>query len=89
VERGLGIARSFLDVGLAAGRFPHAERREIDAELAQFPWFAPCACEVFGGRFDPTKIRFPLRPFLKKIPATDFRDWDAIRAWAGGLAGKE
>lgn len=64
-------------------------RRQLDSELAQFPWFAPCACEVFGGRFDPTKIRFPLRSFLKKIPATDFRDWDAIRAWAGGLAGKE
>jgi menaquinone-dependent protoporphyrinogen oxidase len=64
-------------------------RRLLDGELARFPWFAPRACEVFGGRFDPTKIRFPLRSFLKKIPATDFRDWDAIRAWAGSLAGKE
>ncbi|MCX6377583.1 MAG: flavodoxin domain-containing protein [Armatimonadetes bacterium] len=64
-------------------------RRQLDSELAQFPWFAPCACEVFGGRFDPAKIRFPLKPFLKKIPAADFRDWNAIRAWAGSLAGKE
>jgi menaquinone-dependent protoporphyrinogen oxidase len=63
-------------------------RRQLDSELAQFPWFAPCAREVFGGRFDPTKLRFPLRSFLKKMPATDFRDWNAIRAWAGNLARK-
>jgi menaquinone-dependent protoporphyrinogen oxidase len=64
-------------------------RRQLDSELAQFPWFAPCACTVFGGRFDPVKIRFPLRSFLKKIPASDFRDWDAIRTWAGTLVKKE
>jgi hypothetical protein len=34
------------------------------------------------------KLRFPynLIPVLKKIPASDLRDWVAIRAWASSLA---
>jgi menaquinone-dependent protoporphyrinogen oxidase len=63
-------------------------RRELDAELAKFHWLAPVAVEVVGGRFDPAHLRFPwnLLPALKGMPASDLRDWDAIRAWAAGLA---
>jgi len=63
-------------------------RAQLDKELAAFPWFAPVAVEVFGGKFDPTKLRFPytLIPALKKLPASDIRDWDAIRGWAEELA---
>jgi menaquinone-dependent protoporphyrinogen oxidase len=59
-------------------------RSEITKELAKFPWFAPAAVEVFGGKFDPTKLRFPWNwvPALKNMPASDNRDWAAIRAWA-------
>ena len=34
------------------------------------------------------KLRFPynLIPALKKMPASDLRDWEAIRAWASSLA---
>ncbi|HZU85958.1 MAG TPA: flavodoxin domain-containing protein [Anaerolineaceae bacterium] len=62
-------------------------RSELSKELARFPWFAPAAVEVFGGKFDPTHLRFPwnLLPALKKIPASDIRDWEAIRAWAENL----
>ena len=62
-------------------------RAQLDEELAKFPWFVPVKREVFGGRFDPAKLRFPfsLIPALKKMPASDIRNWDAIRAWAGGL----
>jgi menaquinone-dependent protoporphyrinogen oxidase len=65
-------------------------RTLFDKELATFPWFAPVAREVFGGKFDPVKLRFPLNliPALKKMPASDIRDWAAIDKWATGLAKK-
>ena len=59
-------------------------RQHLKKELAKFPWFAPISTEVFGGRFDPTKLGLPfsLIPPLRKMPASDVRDWTAIRAWA-------
>jgi len=68
----------------------HDARAQLDRELAKVPWFAPVAREVFGGKFDPTQLRFPMSfiPALKKMSASDIRNWDAIRAWANDLAGK-
>ena len=68
----------------------HEVRREIDKELAKFPWLKPVSVEVIGGRFDPYHLRFPynLIPAMKSIPANDLRDWIAIRAWAGSLVSK-
>jgi menaquinone-dependent protoporphyrinogen oxidase len=65
-------------------------RAQLDKELAQFPWFTPVAREIFGGKFDPAELRFPynLVPYLKRLPASDIRDWEAIRAWASNLAEK-
>jgi len=65
-------------------------RAQLDKELARFPWLSPIAHEVFGGKFDPAKLRFPynLVPALKRLPASDIRDWKAIRAWASDLAEK-
>jgi menaquinone-dependent protoporphyrinogen oxidase len=65
-------------------------REQLDKALAKYPLFAPVAREVFGGKFDPTKLRFPMNliPALKKMPASDVRNWDAIRAWAHNLAVK-
>ena len=65
-------------------------RAQLDKELLRFPWLAPVAAEVFGGKHDPAKLTFPhnLIPALKQMPATDIRDWTAIRAWAIGLAAK-
>jgi len=65
-------------------------RANFDKQLAEFPWFAPVALEIFGGKFDPAKLDFPysLVPGLKKMPVSDIRDWTAIRAWANGLAEK-
>jgi menaquinone-dependent protoporphyrinogen oxidase len=64
-------------------------REMFDRELAKFPWFSPAVREVFGGAFDPAKLAFPytLVPGLKKMAAKDIRDWNAIRAWARGIAG--
>jgi menaquinone-dependent protoporphyrinogen oxidase len=63
-------------------------RMQLDKELAMFPWLAPVAREVFGGKFDPANLRFPynLVPYLKRLPVSDIRDWAAIRAWASSLA---
>jgi len=63
-------------------------RTKFDLELAKFPWHTPISIEIVGGKFDPAKLRFPynLIPALKKMPASDLRDWVAIRAWASSLA---
>lgn len=67
-------------------------RAELDKELAQYPWLKPVALELFVGKYDPSKLSFfhklltklPASP-LYNLPASDNRDWDAIRAWANGL----
>ncbi len=63
-------------------------RRQLDQELAKFPWLKPASVEIVGGRFDPAKLRFPysLIPALRQMPARDLRDWTAIRTWARSLA---
>ena len=63
-------------------------RAQLDKELLKFPWFAPVTIEIFGGKFDPAELRFPMNliPALKQMPPSDVRDWTAIRAWASGLA---
>jgi menaquinone-dependent protoporphyrinogen oxidase len=62
-------------------------RKNLDAELAKFTWLKPVSVQLVGGRFDPTRLRFPynLIPALKQAPASDARDWEEIRAWAHSL----
>ena len=70
-------------------------RAQLDKELAKFPWLTPIALELFVGRYDPAKFNLPDRLVaslpaspLHGIPASDVRDWTAIRAWASNLAAK-
>ena len=65
-------------------------RAQLDKALAKFPWFSPVAVQVFGVKFDPAKLGFPwkLNPAMKKIPASDIRDWAQITAWAKELVAK-
>jgi menaquinone-dependent protoporphyrinogen oxidase len=58
---------------------------QLDKELAKFPWFKPAALVMFGGKYDPALLRFPLKMLAGKEPASDLRDWAAIRAWAADL----
>jgi menaquinone-dependent protoporphyrinogen oxidase len=67
-------------------------RTQLDNVLAKTPWFKPLSVELFPGKYDPSKLRFPdtllsaVKPSpLYHRPASDLRDWDAIRAWAGQL----
>ena len=64
-------------------------RQQLDKELAKFPWLKPVAIEIFGAKFDPLNLRFPynLIPALKQMPASDIRDWEAIKKWAKSLVG--
>lgn len=56
-------------------------RQQLDKELNRIPWLCPALKEIVGGKFDPTKMGFPfnLLPALRKMPASDVRDWAMIR----------
>jgi len=56
-------------------------RGQLDKALAAHPAVRPLAVEIFGGRIDPTKLRFP----FSHLEAADSRDWEAIDRWAVGL----
>ncbi len=68
-------------------------RAALQKDLAKHPWLTPVAFEIFGGKFDPARLDLadrlvtglPASP-LHQLPASDGRDWAAIRAWAGNLA---
>jgi menaquinone-dependent protoporphyrinogen oxidase len=61
-------------------------RKPVDNYLARATWLQPKSVVIFGGRHDPSLLRFPdNNPAMRSMPATDARDWDAIRAWAAGL----
>jgi menaquinone-dependent protoporphyrinogen oxidase len=59
-------------------------REQLAKELAKFPWLTANALEIFGGKIDPARLHFP----FNRMPASDVRDWTAIRTWASDLAVK-
>jgi menaquinone-dependent protoporphyrinogen oxidase len=56
-------------------------RAQLERNLEKLPGVHPCAIAVFGGVVDPAKLHFP----LNRLPASDARIWDVIRAWARAL----
>jgi menaquinone-dependent protoporphyrinogen oxidase len=61
--------------------FPEAQQPIADR-------LQPREITVFHGALDPSKLNFAERLVIKgiKAPTGDFRDWDAIRNWAKGIA---
>ncbi|HLB03791.1 MAG TPA: flavodoxin domain-containing protein [Gaiellaceae bacterium] len=57
-------------------------RQQLERALAKTPEVNPVSVAIFGAVVDPAKLRFP----FSHMPATDARDWDAIRAWAEEVA---
>jgi menaquinone-dependent protoporphyrinogen oxidase len=57
-------------------------RAQLDRSLAKAKTREPDEVAIFGGVVDPSRLRFP----LSKLPASDARDWEAIRAWADTVA---
>jgi menaquinone-dependent protoporphyrinogen oxidase len=69
-------------------------RAQLDKVMAKFPRLSPVAVEMFGGRY-PARLHFPHTLIaslpaspMHGMPATDIRDWTAIRAWANSLVTK-
>jgi menaquinone-dependent protoporphyrinogen oxidase len=61
-------------------------RGHLDRSLRKHAWLKPALVQIFGGKFDPKGLKFPhSNPGMKQMPASDIRDWDAIRAWAESL----
>jgi menaquinone-dependent protoporphyrinogen oxidase len=56
-------------------------RAQLDTSLAQVPDVTPATVAIFGGVVDPTKLSCP----FNRLPASDARDWTAIRTWAASL----
>lgn len=77
---------------LGPTHIPHDEnewqdsRVQLDKALSKFNWFKPVSLEMFGGKYDPLKLRFPVKLLVGKEPASDIRDWKAIRSWADAIA---
>ena len=65
-----------------SGAAMQRSRRQLDKELAKYPWLKPVALEMFAGKIDPAKLSFFQR---LGTTASDHRDWGAIRAWASAL----
>ena len=58
-------------------------------EMAEFrETIAPRDQRVFFGALDPSRLSFAERMMVKAVraPAGDFRDWEAVEAWAASIA---
>ena len=62
----------------------------LDAVREKVPAVQPVEVGLFAGVMDPKKLPLVARLIMKamKAPPGDFRDWDAIRAWAQSLRAK-
>ena len=59
-----------------------ATREQLKLSLKKLPEVGARPVAVFGGVIDPEKLHFP----FNRLPATDARDWEAIRAFADRCA---
>ncbi|MBE0686357.1 MAG: flavodoxin domain-containing protein [Anaerolineaceae bacterium] len=70
-------------------------QNQLENELTQFPWFKPISKVMFGGNYEPEKLRFldklltkpPASP-LHNLAANDARNWEEIKDWAENLSSK-
>lgn len=59
---------------------------QLDKALKKYTWLKPLSRKMFGGAFDPKKLHFPINVLAGAEPASDIRNWTAIRSWASKLA---
>lgn len=57
-------------------------REQLNVSMRKVPDIGARPIAVFGGVIDPDKLHFP----FNRLPASDARDWDAIRAFADQVA---
>lgn len=58
-----------------------AAREELDANLRKLPDVGADPIAIFGGVINPAKLHFP----FSRMPATDARDWQEIKAFADAV----
>lgn len=61
----------------------------MDPLREEVPQVQPVDVGIFAGRVDPSKLSLLYRTMIKLMgdgAEGDFRDWEAIRAWAASLA---
>ena len=56
-------------------------RAQMDKELGKYPWLKPVTAELFGGKYNPAGLKFPVNLLaalpaspLHGAPASDIRD---------------
>ena len=66
---------------------PENRAMTTEAAKAVTAVVAPVATGMFAGRLVYKDLSLPMRMMIKamKAPEGDFRNWEAIREWAGGL----
>jgi len=77
---------AYFTVCLTLSEDTEENRREVAAYLDPVREIVqPVDVGLFAGVMDSSKLPFILRLMMKamKAPEGDFRDWEAIRAWAG------
>jgi len=70
------------------GSPPKPDEPAVDvAEMIEYT--AADEHQIFGGKLDPEQMTFPERAITRALhaPYGDFRDFEAIRAWAAQIAG--
>jgi len=86
------LPTAFFSVGMMINEGPEkAEQvRAYTAPLSEATGVEPVDIGMFAGWNEPKEFSMIERLVMKamKAPAGDFRDWDAIDAWANDLAGK-
>jgi menaquinone-dependent protoporphyrinogen oxidase len=67
---------------------PPAPEPSPDTTAAVVARISPRGQRVFAGRLEPAQLSFVERAMTRavKAPAGDYRDWDAVRAWAEEIA---
>ncbi|MBN1438352.1 MAG: hypothetical protein JW929_02995 [Anaerolineales bacterium] len=65
-----------------------AARCQLKGELEKHPWLNVLQAELFGGRYDPSRLRFPDNLLaalpaspLHAMPLSDALDLGAVRTW--------
>ncbi len=87
-----GLPVAAFAVGLAAvSKDPRLIDETKNALQGSLDPIKPVSTTLFAGNLDAKKISFITRKMVEhfgKVPAGDYRDWDAIAAWGKEIAGK-
>ncbi len=83
----VGMPTAFFTVCLTMQKDTSENRRTVEGYMQPvLKIFRPANVGLFGGKMDYSRLGFLDRLIvtkMKKVPEGDYRDWKAIRSWAG------